>query len=166
MRIFIPDINVRHRHLRHRKSLVVVILAVMAVFLLAVYFFMPRQDANNPLARYDEAMRADREGGKTPEETLRLFVSALRADDPAQASSYFTFDAALSRKKWLERLTKLKEQGLFGMMADDIEMHARRARAAYDHDAQFEIMNSDGTIGALIDMEFNALSGVWKLERF
>lgn len=156
----------RYRHLRHRKSLVVVILAVMAICLLFAYFFVSRIDANNPFAQYDEAMRADREGGKTPEETLRLFVSALRADDPARASRYFTFDASFSRKKWLERLTKLKKQGLFGVMADDIETHARRARAAYDGDAQFEIMNSDGTIGALIDMELNAFSGVWKLERF
>lgn len=166
MRIFIPAIKARYHHLRHRKSLVVVILAVMALCLFVVYFFMPRQDANNILAQYETAMRADHEGGKTPEETLRLFVSALRADDPARASRYFTFDADLSRKKPLERLTKLKQQGLFGAMADDIEKHARRARAAYDGDAQFEIMNSDGTVGALIDLEFNTFSGVWKLERF
>lgn len=144
----------------------VVILAVIALCLLFVYFFVSRIDARNPLAQYEAAMRADREGGKTPEETLRLFVAALRTDDPARASSYFTFDASLSRKKWLERLTTLKKQGLFGVMADDIETHARRARAAYDGDAQFEIMNNDGTIGALIDMEFNEFSGVWKLERF
>lgn len=163
MRIFIPENN---RYGLRGRQLAVVVLAIIAVLLLVAYFVMPPVDADNPLAQYGAALRADHEGGKTPEETLRLFVSALRANDPVAASGYFTFDAVLSRKKWLERLTKLQKQGLLGVMADDIETHARRARAAYDGDAQFEIMNSDGTIGALIDMEFNAFSGVWKLERF
>lgn len=140
---------------------------IVAIALVGYYVYTIRSfRANDPLTHYREAMRADHAGGKTPEETLRLFVSALRANDLVQASRYFIFDVSLRRQKWLDRLTQLQKQGLLGVMADDIETHARRARAAYDGDAQFEIMNSNGTIGALIDMEFNAFSGVWKVERF
>src|SRR3989344_9575072 len=50
--------------------------------------------------RYIEAMTADTYGGKTPQETLDLFVAALRAEDVELASKYFLLDENLSREKW------------------------------------------------------------------
>src|SRR3989344_3905403 len=46
---------------------------------------------------YVEAMTADTYGGKTPKETLDLFVAALKKGDIELASKYFLLDENLSR---------------------------------------------------------------------
>src|SRR3989344_4072391 len=41
---------------------------------------------------YETVMRTDVYGGKTPEETLSLFIEALKTDDIELATKYFMFD--------------------------------------------------------------------------
>src|SRR3989344_7855008 len=59
---------------------------------------------------YIDAMTADTYGGKTPQETLDLFVAALRAGDVDLASKYFLLDDGLKREKWEEYLENLNNQ--------------------------------------------------------
>src|SRR3989338_6079724 len=61
----------------------------------------------NAEKNYVEAMQADTYGGKTPKETLDLFVAALRADDVELASKYFLLDKNASREKWVEYLAEV-----------------------------------------------------------
>ena len=72
--------------------------------------------------RYVEAMAADTYGGQTPQETIDLFVAALRANDANLAAKYFMLDENLSRNKWVKILNQLKEQGVLVKMAEDINM--------------------------------------------
>src|SRR3990167_6156979 len=67
--------------------------------------------------RYVEAMTADTYGGKTPQETLDMFVEALRAEDIELASKYFMLDENLSREKWVEILFELKKNNRFAELA-------------------------------------------------
>ena len=39
---------------------------------------------------YEKAMKEDTYGGKTPEETLRMFIEALKKEDIELASKYFS----------------------------------------------------------------------------
>ncbi len=146
------------------KNKIVGILAVVAVVIIAAYFFIGSQAADDPIARYKAAMAKDMMGGTTPQETLDMFVAALRTGDVEKAAGYFMFDDNLSRAKWVTGLAGLKEKGLLGKMADDIEQNARPGTPAYEGDYGFVLYNKDGGIGAEIDMEFNAQSGVWKLQ--
>ena len=41
-------------------------------------------------ANYEKAMKEDTYGGKTPEETLRMFIEALKKEDIELASKYFS----------------------------------------------------------------------------
>ena len=70
-------------------------------------------------------MTEDTYGGKTPQETLDLFVAALKAEDVDLASKYFMLDDSLSREEWLNTLVKFKEEELLDNMVEDIEGKAK-----------------------------------------
>ena len=146
------------------KKKLIVSLAVVAVIAAGFYYYQTKPDVSDPLVAYKAAMGKDTVGGKTPAETLALFVAALKANDARRAAQYFMLDDNLSRAKWEKQLTDLQTQGMLVKMADDIEKNAQATKPAYEGNAQFEIVNQDGSVGALIVMQFNKFSGVWKLQ--
>lgn len=115
---------------------------------------------------YEKQMRADTYGGATPEETLKLFVAALKKEDVELASKYFMLDDNGSREKWVQRLTELKEKKLLQQMATDIETKAKPdlKNKISETDFKFVLYQDNGLVGAGIDMELNKQSGVWKIE--
>ena len=114
---------------------------------------------------YIEAMTADTYGGKTPQETLDMFVDALRKEDIELASKYFLLDENLSREKWIIRLHEINKKQLTEKMAADLQRAVVDSDGSlYDGDFGFVIYKDDGIIGAHIDMEFNKYSKVWKIE--
>ena len=145
------------------KKYLILVGAAVAVAVGGIYV-INRGDMNDPVKRYQAAMAADAAGGKTPAETLRMFVAALRAHDVARAASYFILDDNLSRAQWVDYFTELKRKNVLDRMADDIEKNARPGTPAYEGDYGFILRNKDGSIGLEIDMELNPLSGVWKLQ--
>ena len=92
-------------------------------------------------SNYKMVMKADTFGGKTPEETLNLFISALKSGDAELASKYFMLDENLSREKWLKTMLIFKEKGLLNNMADDVKLSST-------------------------EMELNEYSGAWKIKDF
>jgi hypothetical protein len=148
-----------------KRRLIVALAAIAAVSALA-YAYAERADSDDPVARYEAAMRADRMGGKTPEETLRLFVAALRADDVELAAAYFMLDDGMSRDVWVDRLRSLQREGMLNRFADDIDENAVPGIPAYDGDYGFVFYDAGGAVDGEIDMEFNSFSGVWKLQSF
>jgi len=113
---------------------------------------------------YVKAMTADTYGGKTPQETLDLFVAALRAEDVELASKYFMLDENLSREKWINYLQDIKNRNLLAKMAQDIKQEAKPLGSSYKGDFGFGLFNNDGTIGVQIDMQLNRYSQLWKIE--
>ena len=121
---------------------------------------------NEKEAAYIKAMTEDTYGGKTPQETLDLFVAALRSDDVELASKYFLLDENLSRVEWLNHINKLKENNLVALMANDIEKRSQPdlKNILDENDFKFVLYKNDGKVGARIDMRFNKYSNVWKIE--
>ena len=72
--------------------------------------------------RYIDAMTADIYGGQTSQETVDLFVEALKANDADLAAKYFMLDDKLSRDKWVRALHILKDKGLLINMASEINL--------------------------------------------
>jgi hypothetical protein len=141
-----------------------VVLVVVGGFFVWDNFFA--YDAGDVEREYVEAMKRDVYGGATPQETLDLFVAALRAGDTGLASKYFMLDDGLSRDTWLRTLEEIDGQGLLNEMADDIEgktLPDLEGRID-ENDYKFGIYNDDGILGALIDMQYNKYTGVWKIE--
>lgn len=125
-----------------------------------------RQEADqlDKFKNYMNALQSnvDDIGGATPEETLKLFVAALKKEDVGLASSYFLPDQNGSRRKWIDYLQSVKDKGYIQIMADDIEKKAKPIQSLYKDKAVYEILNDDGTVGVSIDIRFN--SKVWKIE--
>lgn len=146
------------------KKKIIVLLAVLAAVAVGFYYYRLQPDMSDPFVAYQAAMRKDAVGGKTPAETLRLFVAALKANDAQGAAQYFMLDDNLSRAKWEKQLGDLKAQRMLIKMADDIEKNAQAIKPLYEGDGGYELLNNDGTIRDILDMEFNKFSGVWKLQ--
>ncbi len=114
---------------------------------------------------FEEAMKNDIYGGKTPEETLKMFIDALKKDDVELASKYFMLrsDGSID-PKWLEGLEKTKQAGELQEVADLLLKAKPDIKArAYDKDFKFAV-RENGELKAYIDLEFNEISGVWKIE--
>ena len=116
-------------------------------------------------------MKADTWGGKTPQETLDLFIDALRKGDVELASKYFLIETTvndpnyLTRNEWVLALEQAKEDGRLDEIADlvsratpDIE------NRAYEEDYKFAIFDDSKKLDGYINMQLNTSSGVWKIE--
>lgn len=152
-----------------KKFWVALILIVAVVFVVwQTWLAGPGTEAEKKIKAWEAAMKADTFGGETPEETLKMFVAALRAGDIEQASRFFLLDENLSREQWLKRLTELKEKNLLSQMAEDIENRAKPDLDGRTHedDYKFVILTTTGEIGGRINMGNNTFSSVWKIENF
>ena len=123
-------------------SVLLILLAIGVYFALNSNFSNDREKLTKGLdQRYVQAMAADTYGGKTPQETLDLFVAALRANDADLAARYFMLDNNSSRDKWVRTLNILKGQGVLAKIAGDIKLSS-------------------------VHLELNSYSGVWKIVNF
>lgn len=121
--------------------------------------------------RHKQALREDTYGGKTPEETLQMFIEALKKGDIELASKYFALDTNeqsynaeyyLTRKKWEEGLKKAKDDGkLEGIL---LKLSTIKLTFKNDDGALFKLYNSKGEIDVLVEIKLNKNSGVWKIE--
>lgn len=118
---------------------------------------------------YENAMKADIYGGKTPEETLKMFIDALKKGDVELASKYFVLEDKtndpdyLTRKKWEDGIMTKKEEGKIPEIID-ILSQARAAGSVMDGYYAFEARDFSGEIIVDINMIFNKYSQVWKIE--
>lgn len=146
-------------------TLAAVVVAVSAGYLIWDKYlrYDPLKVYQEAERRYVEAMTADTYGGKTPQETLDMFVDALRKEDIELASKYFLLDENLSKEEWLANLTTINSRGLIGDMAQDIST-AEFYKSLYDGNQQFVIYNQDRTDSLIINFVFNRYSNIWKIE--
>ncbi len=110
-------------------------------------------------------MRQDTYGGKTPQETLDLFVEALRAEDIELASKYFIVgENDKIDEKWIEGLRKTKESGKLQKVAN-LLLKAKPDIKSRSSEKDFKFSTyEDGELKVYINLEFNEYSGVWKIE--
>jgi len=120
------------------------------------------------MSRYDAAMKADTWGGKTPEETLQLFVAALEKGDIDLAAKYFMLETNendpdyLTRRKWEEGLKTVQYKGNISNVLAVIKSMKRTSVS--ERGATFEVLNEDGAVEHLLEISRNSYSGVWKIE--
>jgi len=156
--------------------LIIIVVVAGGFFVWDKYFSqqakLNRQNAENYLKyfdwqrNYEKAMREDTYGGKTPEETLQMFIEALRKEDVELASKYFVLRSdGSSDPKWKEGLIKTKEIGKLQEVINVLlkakpDLGARISEEYY----VFSTRDENGTVTADIDLRINKYSGVWKIE--
>src|SRR3989338_2957114 len=85
---------------------VIIVLAFGALYYLN-YYNSPEQKALRYYADLEKQYAEDTYGGKTPEETLQLFIDALKAGDIDLASKYFVVE---KQGEWLDNIKKVQEK--------------------------------------------------------
>ena len=114
---------------------------------------------------YEKAMSEDTYGGKTPEETLQMFIEALKNEDIELASKYFMLRSDGSADpKWTEGLEKTKQAGKLQELVD-LLLKAKPAGSVMEGYFGFEIRSAKNGLLSDINMRFNKYSSVWKIER-
>ena len=78
----------------------------------------PEKQAQEYVEALEKAYREDQYGGNTPEETLQLFIDALKKGDTDLAAKYFIID---EQEKWKEKLKNLANQSKLNTVIEDIE---------------------------------------------
>ncbi|MBI2013148.1 MAG: hypothetical protein HYS88_01740 [Candidatus Colwellbacteria bacterium] len=116
--------------------------------------------------QFEEAMKSDTYGGKTPQETLNLFIEALRKNDVDLAFQYFILKEDGNRDpKWKEALVKTKDTGKLQEAAGLLsKAKPDLNERSYEKDFKF-VVREGNEIKAYVDLELNEYSGVWKIER-
>ena len=119
---------------------------------------------------YEKAMREDTYGGKTPEETLKMFIEALKKEDIELASKYFMIETDtqdpnyLTRNKIVKALQEEKQKDKLQYIADILSRAIPDpAGPLYEGDYGFVVYEKEKVI-AEINMEFNKESSVWKIQ--
>ena len=113
--------------------------------------------------QYKKAMREDTYGGKAPQETLNMFVVALRAGDVELASKYFMLNTGGKiDEKWINGLKKTKEEGKL-LEVTDLLSKALPAGSSMKGYFGFEIRDNAGNLLNDINLELNEYSGIWKI---
>jgi len=125
--------------------------------------------------KYENAMREDVWGGKTPEETLQLFIEALKKGDIELASKYFALNTNenseyyLTHEEWKIAIEKTRdERGLESIISGLKDLKPVGYSESYkwkdSKGFSFEKLNEDGTVGVTVELVSNPYSGVWKIE--
>lgn len=121
----------------------------------------------DPLSRYRAVLRADVNGGQTPQETMRLFAEALERNDLAQAGRYFMPKITGDGRQWMEGLRRTAEEGRLPGVIETLRHRLKPAPQEITHDGDFKFYfypSGNGVRVGVLDLEFNPFSGVWKIE--
>lgn len=140
-------------------------VAMIAVGVTALYFddiksMKMERDARQYLEELQRQEREDIYGGATPEETLQLFVDALKAGDVELASKYFVLD---KQAEWFDNLKKIQNADKLDLMVADI-LSAERGGDTLNNIAKFVAVNFNQEVVAIINIKINKFSNLWKIE--
>jgi len=119
------------------------------------------RDAKRFVQEWERSYREDTVGGTTPEETLQLFIAALKNDDLDLASRYFVVD---KQGEWKKELSLIREKGLIDEMVKDLYKLDKKYPLVEGKNDRFifEAVNNRGELILQADIGRGS-SGVWKI---
>ena len=102
-------------------ALVIVVLGTGVLYVVQYWRnkTSPEYQATEYFKDLEKQYVEDTYGGSTPEETLRLFIDALKKGDTDLAARYFLIE---DQEQWREDLAKIKEKNLLPAMIRDLEV--------------------------------------------
>jgi len=117
------------------------------------------------LDEYYQKFAEDIYGGKTPQETLDMFIEALEKGDIDLAAKYFAMDDNLSRKEWEDGLKQAQQEGRIEEIIKELKKaQPSSSQPGYETAYEFMILGESGLADYSVEMEFNQYSGVWKIK--
>ncbi len=114
---------------------------------------------------YEAAMRADTYGGKTPEETLKMFADAVASGNNDLAVKFLEFDYSGKPKKELEDgFKKAIQDGKKELMLEVINKAEFDPQASDENYAWFDVVGKDGMAEYSICLSLNRYAYIWKVK--
>lgn len=141
------------------------IIAVAAAVLFGVdylrYRVSPEYQLSSDMRKLEQAYEDDPYGGDTPEETLRLFIEALKREDIELAAKYFVLD---KQQEWLIDLERIKDRGLLDDMVRDLgrEKEKKPIFEGAKNNYNYFIYNDDNVLALIINI-VRGSNGKWKI---
>ena len=123
--------------------------------------FKSQQDYLDYLEEYKQAQSKDTYGGDTPEETLQLFIDALKAGDTTLASKYFVLDKQKEMEKDLEIG---KRNGVLELLIGDLEKENKRICYDYREACEFTTFDENNVAEFSFVLSLDSRSKIWKIE--
>jgi len=111
----------------------------------------------------EELYKNDIYGGETPEQTLQMFIDALKAGDTDLASKYFMVD---KQKEWRNKLIESKEKNNidgFVSVLESVDIK-KEGKKLFDGNYQFIHPLQNEKLPWIIDLVLNPLTNKWKIE--
>ena len=141
-------------------GVMIAIVLVGGLVLLVMQYFRyrssPEYRAGENLKEIEKQYAEDSYGGDTPEETLALFISALKVGDTNLAAKYFVLDAQV---QWREDLAVMKEKGFLVEMVKDLN----KTSTKIDGDTAFFTLTNQDMPESQLVMHKNPLNNRWKI---
>jgi len=160
----------------------IIILLVAGGFFVWEKYFSPQAKINRETQKnyqkyldweknYEKAMKEDTYGGKTPEETLKMFIEALKKEDVELASKYFMLETDtqdpdyLTRNKIISALENYKTQNKLSELINTLSKlePSKSNRSPGDGDYELVSYDKDGNVEVSLLMVLNKESKVWKI---
>ena len=136
----------------------IVILGVLLILAVKYWGYRNSEEykIERDLQKLEKQYAEDPYGGDTPEETLRLFIDALKAGNTDLASKYFVLD---KQEEWRNELLLIKEKGLLDEMMRDLE---KRETDKIDiTEARYFLVDENGLTSNLVLVK--GPNGKWKI---
>ena len=153
--------------IKTKKIFLIVAILVAAGFLLwgtnwlfqyYQYRTGPEYKAQKYIEEMEKKYREDAYGGTTPEETLQLFIDALKAGDTDLASKYFVMDKQV---EWRNYLQEAKDKNNLNKLIDEAQL--LKLSKKDDKRAFFTIANKQNVVEVQVVIVLT-LNKKWKIE--
>jgi len=125
----------------------------------------------NKIYKQEQSYKNDTYGGKTPEETYQMFLTALKAKDIELASKYFVLE---EQERYKQALQEVDKNGKWDLMMDDLTQKNLKWTMIGKVLCTLEIFDKNNIFLTQIDFAlpskaFSTLepvTGVWKVSSF
>ena len=138
----------------------IVFLGAVAIFGIGYVRYQTSDEyrALKEIEKLKKEYAEDPYGGDTPEETLRLFIDALKKGDTDLATRFFVID---KQDEWKEDLALTKDKNLLPSMIDE----AQRLRLSKKDEKQafFTLANADNIVEVQVILR-RVSNGRWKIQ--
>lgn len=126
----------------------------------------------NKIYKQEQSYKNDTYGGKTPEETYQMFLTALKAKDIELASKYFVLE---EQERYKQALQEVDKNGKWDLMMDDLTQmdNAKWEEVAKDY-VNLELFDKNNVLMEQITFVLpnnilppqNIIAEIWKISKF
>jgi hypothetical protein len=123
------------------------------------------------IKEYRSKEAVDTYGGKTPEQTIEMFVKALEEGNIDLASKYFALEKNdrspdyMTRRAAEKVLAEAKQDGRLPLIISTLrKMRPANHKTASNNTVDYISLGQDGMAEHSMTLEYSETSGIWKIE--